>query len=63
MRRRRRAVKAGGRVADLFRTAQQSDEIGPAATARLARAEAFYRFFEEAMRDRLEEWLAREGGP
>jgi DNA-binding MarR family transcriptional regulator len=55
-----RRIEAAGRVADLFRSARESDEIGPVASARLARAEAFYRFFEEAMRERFAEWKALE---
>jgi DNA-binding transcriptional regulator GbsR (MarR family) len=55
-----RRIEAAGRVADLFRSARESDEIGPKASARLARAEAFYRFFAEAMREGFDEWKAME---
>lgn len=55
-----RRIDGAGRVADLFRSARESDEIGPEASARLARAEAFYRFFEKAMRERFDEWKAMD---
>jgi DNA-binding transcriptional regulator GbsR (MarR family) len=58
-----RRIETMEKVLGLLADAQHSDEISPAATQRLARAEAFYHFWEEAMRDRLEEWYAREGGP
>jgi len=58
-----RRLEGMDKVLELFAAAQRSDKIGPAATERLARAEAFYHFVEEAMRERLEEWYAQESSP